>query len=342
MKHIQSLDGIRAVSFLLVFVAHTGLEKYVPGGLGVTIFFFLSGFLITTLMREEYAKSGALNLKHFWMRRALRILPPFYIVLIAAALVSPVALGPIRAQVFNVTNYWVMNHGYEGMPLGTGVYWSLSVEEHFYLLFPFAFIALQRLKRRDQLFILYGACALILAWRYVLVLHFHSITNRTYMGTDTRIDSIIFGCALAVWNVEKRRLIEWRWAIYAAAAAAVLGVCLTVRGEAFREGLRYTLQGLALTVLFIAAVRFPKWTPMRVLNTRILKFLGVLSYSLYLLHYAVIYAVQAAIPNVIVASVLAFFVSVGCSYIIYRLVEKPCANLRRSLETTPVMAPAPL
>jgi peptidoglycan/LPS O-acetylase OafA/YrhL len=319
----------------------------VPGGLGVTIFFFLSGFLITSLMRQEYAKSGTLNLKHFWARRALRILPPFYIVLIAATLLSTdPAAGPFLAQAFHFTNFWIINHGYQGMAQGTGVYWSLSVEEHFYILFPWIFITLQRLKPRDQALILYGACVAILAWRCVLVMHFHAITDRTYMGTDTRIDSIIFGCALAVWSspvIANRNLVEWRWVGYAFGALALLGLCLVVRSEVFRETLRYSLQGMALTVLFIVAIRFPKWAPIRVLNWKPVAFLGVISYSLYLLHFAVIFAVQAAVPRLpmIVKGVLAFGVSLGCSYIIYRMVEKPCARLRHKLNEPTAYARAP-
>ena len=89
MRHIPSLDGIRGLSFLLVFVAHAGLDNYVPGGFGVTIFFFLSGFLITSLLRTEFEKHAAVSLRHFWLRRILRILPPFYLVLAAAVLLQP-------------------------------------------------------------------------------------------------------------------------------------------------------------------------------------------------------------------------------------------------------------
>jgi peptidoglycan/LPS O-acetylase OafA/YrhL len=333
-RHIPSLDGIRALSFLLVFVAHAGLDKYVPGGLGVTIFFFLSGFLITTLMRKEYAKSGTLNLKHFWARRALRILPPFYIVLAVATLATATAAaGPFLAQAFHFTNYWVINHGYDGMAQGTGVYWSLSVEEHFYILFPWIFLAMQRLNRQNQVGVIYAACALVLAWRCWLVLHGHVSTDRTYMGTDTRIDSILFGCALAIWNVDNRKFIERRWYFYTAAALVLLGFCLIVRSDVFRETLRYTLQGLALTVVFIAAVKFPRWLPMRVLNWKPVAFLGVLSYSLYLLHFAVIFAVQAAVPNVpaLAQGLIAFAISLCCSYVIYIVIEKPCAKLRHNL-----------
>src|SRR5229473_790790 len=85
---VPSLDGLRAFSFLLVFVAHAGLEGIVPGGFGVTVFFFLSGYLITTLMRQEFERYGDVSLKHFYLRRVLRILPPFYLVLIAATAAS--------------------------------------------------------------------------------------------------------------------------------------------------------------------------------------------------------------------------------------------------------------
>ena len=94
MRHIPSLDGIRAVSFLLVFAAHTGLGRFVPGELGVTIFFFLSGYLITTLMRSEFERTSSVDLMYFWLRRALRILPPFYLVVLAATLVALILYPP--------------------------------------------------------------------------------------------------------------------------------------------------------------------------------------------------------------------------------------------------------
>src|SRR5438270_10676355 len=78
---IPSLDGLRAVSFMIVFLSHAGLGRFVSGGFGVTVFFFLSGYLITTLMRMEADKTGHVSLKLFYLRRAVRILPPFYIVL---------------------------------------------------------------------------------------------------------------------------------------------------------------------------------------------------------------------------------------------------------------------
>lgn len=83
--HIPSLDGLRAVAILLVFVAHAGLDHIVPGGFGVTIFFFLSGYLITTLLRREFDRFGSIDLWQFYLRRVLRIWPAFYLVLLCGA-----------------------------------------------------------------------------------------------------------------------------------------------------------------------------------------------------------------------------------------------------------------
>lgn len=345
-RQIPSLDGLRAISFLLVFAAHAGLERFVPGGFGVTIFFFLSGFLITTLLRAEFEKNGAINIRHFWLRRTLRILPPFYLVLVAAVLLS-LAVDPpgtlsrpaVTAQALQYTNYWIIGHGFPGQPAGTGVYWSLAVEEHFYLVFPWVFIGLQRLKisARGQAICLWSLCLAVLLWRMYLVFHGHVSVTRTYLASDTRVDSILFGCALAVWNnpvLDELSLRERRWKyMYVPAALVLLGICLVIRGDDFRETLRYSLQGLALTVLFVAAIRYHRWAPFAWLNSRPLIYIGLLSYSLYLLHLAVLLGVERALPGAyqLVQSTLALGISIGLASLIYVAVERPCARLRRQL-----------
>jgi peptidoglycan/LPS O-acetylase OafA/YrhL len=345
-QHIPSLDGLRAFSFMLVCFAHAGLEHLVPGGLGVTIFFFLSGFLITTLMRSEYERNAAINLPHFWLRRALRILPPFYLVLIGATLTtlafeSAEKLSPaaIAALALHYGNYWIIGRGYDGLPAGTGVYWSLAVEEHFYLLFPWVYIAFQRLKlsARTQALSFWGLCLFVLLWRCALVFVFNVPENRTYMASDTRIDSILFGCALAVWNnpvLDRVQLCEVKWKyFYVPVAALGIVACVLVRGAAFRETLRYSLQGAALTPIFIAAIRFDKWTPFRLLNVRVMVFIGALSYSLYLMHFTVLYAVQRAFTTLhpVLQTATAFVGSLGLAWLMQICVEKPCARLRKQL-----------
>lgn len=346
IRHIPSLDGLRAISFLLVFISHAGFDRFVPGGFGVTVFFFLSGFLITTLLRGEFENSGVINLRHFWLRRTLRILPPFYMVLIVSIVLSLVCDPPgtlyppaVWSQALQYTNYWVIAHGFEGQPAGTGVYWSLAVEEHFYLVFPWLFIAMQRgsLTPRSQALLIWGLCALVLLWRIVLVYHGHVSLNRTYMASDTRVDSILFGCALAVWNnpvLDAVPLRERRWKLlYMPAAALILVACIVTRGEDFRETLRYSLQGVALTVLFIAAIRYHRWGLFAWLNNRVMNFMGLLSYSLYLLHLAVLMRIEQFLPNVQPAmqAVLALGIAIALSYLIYIGIEKPASQLRRRL-----------
>ncbi len=345
-RHIPSLDGLRALSFLLVFVAHAGLERFVPGGFGVTIFFFLSGYLITTLMRTEWEKNGSINFGHFWMRRALRILPPFYLVLTAATALTiwlqgaaAVSLASVGAQALHYSNYWIIYHGYDGIPAGTGVYWSLAVEEHFYVVFPWVYYGLKKAHAapRTQAIFFWSLCGVVLLWRCYLVMGLQVSEDRTYMASDTRVDSILFGCALAVWHnpvLDRTALDASRWKYaYLPLALLVLAGCVAMRGELFRETVRYTLQGLALTVVFIAAIRFSHWRVFALLNVRLAAFIGLLSYSLYLLHYAVLAAFQYRLPWIapLPRAVLALSLSLGLAWLIYLGVEKPCARLRKRL-----------
>jgi peptidoglycan/LPS O-acetylase OafA/YrhL len=351
---IPSLDGLRAISFLIVFVSHAGLPSLIPGGFGVTVFFFLSGFLITTLLRLEQQESGHIVLRDFYARRALRILPPFYTVLILA--VAGAAIGwipgtlapaPIAALAFHYSNYWTIAHGDRGMPAGTVVYWSLAVEEHFYLLFPWIFRVLYRRlatgpARGRALLLL---CGLIMAWRFALVLAFHSPENRTYMASDTRFDSILFGCALAlglnpVLDPMPFRDRTWKWVWLPLGLGGLLFSFLD-RDPAFRETWRYTLQGVALVPVFVTAMRYPRWGPMRVLNWRPLRFIGVLSYSLYLLHLVVIGVVDMKWHlHGFVAGALSLAISIAVAWAIHLAIERPATRLRRRLSHAVVREPA--
>ncbi len=340
---IPSLDGLRAVSFLLVYAAHSGLDRVVPGGFGVTIFFFLSGFLITTLLRAEYDRRESLNLKHFWLRRALRILPPFYLVLVLSIVVSlllgppaVVSSGAVAAQLLHYTNYWMIGHGGGSVPIGTNVYWSLAVEEHFYLIFPWCYLAMRRhgFSGRQQAATLYAACAAVLLWRIALVMGLGASVDRTYLATDTRVDSILFGCALAVFNnpvADARRWPE-RAVKYVLlpGSLALLVACLLIRSPEFRETLRYSLQGIALTGVFTAALLLPYWGPFRLLNSRPLTVLGTLSYPLYLVHFMVLNVYSVLWPGspLGVRAVASAAVSLLIAWLIHVLVERPAARLR--------------
>src|SRR5579859_1735740 len=213
LKYLPSLDGIRACAFALVFVAHSGLEHAVPGGLGVTIFFFLSGYLITTLLRVEWLNTGNISLRGFYTRRAIRILPPLYLVMAIGWLLDWFQIPTHEATnyglfsiLFYFYNYAVLAHPGAAniIPEGLNVVWSLMIEEHFYLVFPFVFLLVRKrnLSRTFFVTLLTSGCVAALAWRYVLVYHFHtsldSVFSWTYAATDARFDSILWGCILAV------------------------------------------------------------------------------------------------------------------------------------------------
>jgi peptidoglycan/LPS O-acetylase OafA/YrhL len=346
--YIPSLDGIRAAAVLLVFAAHAGLKDRIPGNFGVTVFFFLSGYLITTLLRAEHQRNGRISLASFYGRRTLRIFPPLYVVLALATLLTLVGALPgpairldaLGAQVLYLTNYYIIQHGWwDGRAPGTWIFWSLSVEEYFYLGFPLLYILLLRFlpQRRRQALVLVGLCALVLAWRLVLVLGLGASRDRTYIATDTRIDSILFGCVLGVIGNPVldggSRISEraWKQLLLPLALGGLL-LSFVFRNPVFQETVRYSLQGLCLFPLFVAAVRWPEWLPFRILNVGWVKFLGVLSYSFYLVHPSVLWAVTSwtRLPG-LAQALIGLVLTLAVSLALYWLVEKPAARLRRRL-----------
>jgi peptidoglycan/LPS O-acetylase OafA/YrhL len=352
--YIPSLDGLRSVAILLVFASHAmnaaGLARVVPGHFGVTLFFFLSGYLITTLMRQEMEDSGTVNIKLFYVRRALRIFPTFYLVLLLAALYGW-AVGSMDGwyflgQVLHLTNYEMVHAGWKA-PIApfTDVYWSLAVEEHFYLAFPMVFLLLSRQATRGRVAAgLMAACAAVLVWRCVLVFG-HSVPyDRTYMATDTRIDAILFGCVLALWGnpaMDPTRIAEstWKRVLFPLSMAVLVG-SLAVRNREFRETFGYTLQGLSLFAVFVTAIRYPDWAPMRLLNLRTMKWLGLLSYAIYLIHPAMLELARALVGrSLLPLTVVAAVFTVGGAAALYYGIEKPMARVRRRFHA-PAQAPA--
>jgi peptidoglycan/LPS O-acetylase OafA/YrhL len=182
---------------------------------------------------------------------------------------------------------------------------------------------------------------LIAVWRCILVFGLNAIEDRTYMGSDTRFDSIFFGCALAIGAnpmLDPPRVSEriWKWLVMPA-ALIVLFITFQYRAPWFRETIRYSLQGIALTPVFITAMRFPGWLPYRLANIRLIAFVGVLSYVLYLVHQVILFAVGYQLPSLhaVPRAVLALLLSLVIAVAIHHFVEKPCARMRRRLTEVP-------
>jgi peptidoglycan/LPS O-acetylase OafA/YrhL len=350
---IPSLDGIRALSVALVFFSHNGLGNIVPGGLGVTVFFVLSGFLITTLMRTEYAEHGTVSFRAFYLRRFLRLTPPLAIVTcLAVALSLTVGLGApftpagLLSVLLYFSNYFVIFHGPQGQPPGLGVTWSLAVEEHYYLLFPPLALALLRFRSAvSSAATLTLLCAGILAWRCWLVLH-GAAEERLGMATDTRVDAILIGCLLAMvrnpWLEPPPREARARDLGLAGVCLGVLLATLLWRNEFFRLTCRYTLQSLSIAGLLYLAVARAHRAPFRWLNARPLVYLGGVSYTFYLAHYLMLLLAEQYVGSLggVAIAVVTAVTTICIADLMRRFVEAPCAALRRRLHESFFPKPA--
>jgi peptidoglycan/LPS O-acetylase OafA/YrhL len=349
--YIPSLDGVRAIAFLMVFVAHAGLEGLVPGGLGVTIFFFLSGYLITTLLRAEALRTETISLSDFYLRRVFRIMPPMYITLaimyvagFAGVLQQGNLLGFLSVSAY-FFNYADLLHKHVVLPSGAGVLWSLMVEEHFYLIFPCVYLLFlhRRVSTQKQVDILLACCAAALLWRCVLIYHFHTSTvtdffpRWTYSASDARFDAILFGCILAIRNNFSLgdcspRLNRYK-GLFAVAGLATIFASLVYREPHFRETFRYTVQSISLYPIFYYCISSASEWQVRWLDWKPLRFLGWVSYSMYLSHFAFLIVGLKLYPtHRALVAVASFCAALLYSWVMRIWVEVPSKGWRHSLE----------
>jgi peptidoglycan/LPS O-acetylase OafA/YrhL len=289
---------------------------HVPGQTGVTIFFFISGFIITRLLLQEQADSGSIRLAPFYIRRFFRLTPGllFYIaasVAVTAALGWQMPKADVAAVVFYAANYYDIyskfsTHGAILSPFV--ITWSLAVEEHFYFIFPIILFALR--KRTDRLFWgLIGFIAAVTAWRLYLVYHVGIDAMplmRVTKATDTRLDSIAYGCLLSVaffraahGDVRLEAVLDrFRYATGASIGIGLFVLSFGVRSTNFKEALLYSVQGISLAALFCSLFwgAAPKWLTACLAN-RPMVFIGAISYSLYLYHYLALVVAQLTIRD---------------------------------------------
>ena len=337
--NIPGLDGVRAMSILIVMLSHSGL-RFAPGILGVTIFFFLSGFLITSLLFDEYSRSGTIDIPKFYARRFLRLYPPLLIYL-GTVLVVLIAyqeeidgLGLTGALLY-FANYLYAFQSPHIQALGVHL-WSLSVEEHFYIFFPPLLLLLLH-KKIPAIPVLAAFCFVPLAIRLVIATTSDAqfYPQYTTAATETRFDSILFGCITAIatrqpWGAS---FIGFATRYPTAWSAAVLLVAAElVPNQFFRQTLRFTIQNLALISLMLTAVYTPNFiVAKRLMNLPAVRWIAVLSYSLYLWHLPVFKAVQYSIDTIppILGSALGWVLSFSIAYIVYIAVERPIVRLRK-------------
>jgi peptidoglycan/LPS O-acetylase OafA/YrhL len=336
-EYIPSIDGLRAVAITLVVGSHYGLDKFLPGGFGVTLFFFISGYLITSLLIAEHEATGAISIQSFYIRRFLRLVPALLLMLSGISLafyllnlaIEPIEIG---AGLFYFMNYYLIIEGPTKMPIGA--LWSLAVEEHYYLFFPAVFSLCWKWRGPfvQAMIVLCGAALL---WRIALSVGVHAPANRTYLGTDTRIDSILFGAILAAVlhserSKEIRRILESNLAI--GAGLGLLLLSLVYRDPFFRETARYTIQGIALMTLFYSAVFGANFQFLRnALEGNFVIWIGKLSYAIYLWHEPVQFVVDRTFPthNKIWLGISELAITVALASASYYLVELYFQRLRK-------------
>ena len=334
-RHVPQLDGVRAIAVIIVIVAHAGLGRMVPGGFGVTIFFSLTGYLITSLLRVEVAEQGRVDFKAFYLRRTLRIMPPLYVTLaILTALylagtfgdrVNPSAIPWDYLFLSNYSHLWGQSRGLP-VPL-----WSLAVEEHFYLLFPVAFaLYVARHNFRQTALACAIACAIILGLRFSTLIWFDDL-GFNYYWSHTRMDSILFGCILALWqNPLLDRDARKPGLSHALAAFAVLIVTFLFRDEFFRQTIRYTLHGAALFVLFSYILAEGSKPVHKVLTSPVMIWIGLVSYSLYLCHLAIFQALSINTRmSAAAVGIVGTLISLGYVFLMRKYVELPILKWRR-------------
>lgn len=352
---IPSLDGLRAVSIAIVFAGHARLSTAIPGGLGVTIFFFLSGFLITTLLIREYDRYGSVSLPAFFARRVIRLMPPLLATLFAGTVlvwlglaIGALEIKTLLSQILFYFNYYAAYSAGEGENYvwGFAILWSLSVEEHFYFVWPFVFLLVARQEFSIRLIVL--LLVAILAWRSYRYLVLQDSAWMIYTLTDTRFDSILYGCLLAVLQrcaVTDRIFPSARRTQILIISGALVAIFFTLiwREPVFRSTLRYSLQGLALMPLFHYAVMQPGTKLFQPLNWGWVRWIGVMSYTFYISHYVIIGVFtnlglfEANYPVFMLASASA---SLLWSAAVYYFLEVPLKPLRKRMIGHPAHAPA--
>ncbi len=335
---IPSLDGLRAFSILLVLLMHFG-APFIPGSFGVLLFFVISGFLITRLLFAERKQTGNVDLKRFYARRIFRLYPVIVIYTILTVSVfwaygrTIAWIEPVSA-LFYFTNYLYSNADFGGtMPFA--IFWSLSVEEHFYLLFPLIFVLVSGNVGRLAAAIL-AVCLICPLLRFVVVfLHpefLHSVYF--YYRSEFRLDSIGYGVLLAVVCESKT---GWRLMqtilrpMYVIAAICVILVSFAIRDFWFRETLRYSMQSMAATVLLAALLFCNEYRPLQiVLNSGLARWIGVLSYSLYVWHWVIGSVVDGLLPgfSTVPKAVIKFVLCIFTAAVSHYAIERPFMRLR--------------
>jgi len=352
-----ALDGLRGVAVLGVIAYHSGIDWMRGGFLGVSTFFTLSGFLITSLLIREHASNGSIALGRFWTRRFRRLLPAA-MVTIAATLLLVAAIGDdsqlsrLRvdslASLLHFSNWRFIAAGdsYGALfesPSFFRHFWSLAVEEQYYLVVPVVLAGALRLTGGPTRRFAIGLGVVLgtaLAWPAILLAG-GATTDRVYFGTDSRLGELLMGAAVALWWTNRGTAVSLsrRATLVLDAAAVASIVAMATAWATAQPADRYLYQGglalhAALTCLVIVAVVNPDGLLRRALAISPLRSVGVVSYGIYLLHWPILLwlgHVTDLGPGG--RFLLATPISIAAASVLYVAIEKPIRSGSLSVRT---------
>ena len=348
-RYITGLDGIRAIAVIMVLAYHLKLALFKSGFLGVTVFFVLSGYLITGILISEVEEEGTIDLKNFWLRRIRRLVPAVMSMAVVIIFVSAVVNKIIftkgckdfLASVLGFNNWWqifnkVSYFEAAGVPSPFTHCWSLAIETQFYLIYPLILLGIYKLAKsrgegRAKRGLLFAGVTLLLALISVILMIVlfdpQQDASRVYYGTDTRAFSLLFGALLAIlWEyrmVPRRLSASVNMVLGSVSFAVLLVMTIAINGSSnfwYRGG---QFVGTILTVLVIYTVSGRKTWLSRFLSNPVLKWIGDRSYSIYLWHYPIILLISKGIKASWWITLIEIVLSVVLAELSYRFIETP-------------------
>ena len=348
-RYITGLDGIRAIAVIMVLAYHLKLALFKSGFLGVTVFFVLSGYLITGILISEVEEEGTIDLKNFWLRRIRRLVPAVMSMAVVIIFVSAVVNRVIftkgckdfLASVLGFNNWWqifnkVSYFEAAGVPSPFTHCWSLAIETQFYLIYPLILLGIYKLVKsrgegRAKRGLLFAGVTLLLALISVILMIVlfdpQQDASRVYYGTDTRAFSLLFGALLAIlWEyrmVPRRLSASVNMVLGSVSFAVLLVMTIAINGSSnfwYRGGQFF---GTILTVLMVYAVLGRKTWLSRFLSNPVLKWIGDRSYSIYLWHYPIILLISKGIKASWWITLIEIVLSVVLAELSYRFIETP-------------------
>ena len=343
---VHSLDVLRGMAVLLVLFRHLPNDNASDalsfiqsiGWTGVDLFFVLSGFLISGLLFTEFDKTGALDVKRFWLRRGLKIWPSYYFVYGVAMLLTVIATNNTQLLLKQAPNY-IFIQNYMDHDARWTHSWSVAIEEHFYLILPLLLLVLIPAKLKKLPKILLFLCVFVLAFRVFLVFFRDIPWTNFYYPTHMRIDSLCFGVLLGYfhqYNTDRFTKVGRRFwpLLLAAPAVLVLANLFPVEQSAVSYTIGFTIFYLMFGGLVVVARAYPEFGSSG--PQRIIALAGVYSYTIYLAH-SVLYEIPG-MTSVRLSifpyfgdtgdRVLFFSLSIVLGVVISHAIERPFLRMR--------------